>query len=169
MIGSWLQFRHSALLRRKLLLEPTRCFGKTSILAQREQKTPGFYDQEKMPKELVSGAPKEMSTQRMVKIYKEAKPATQSSNHNGTRWKLDWNVLGKGNRWEDHLIGYQASADYMQGTIMQFDTKESAIRFAEGQGWDYYVQEPNKRHFRRKEYAFNFVHSYGPLKHIRTK
>ncbi|KAM9889263.1 hypothetical protein OXX79_012268 [Metschnikowia pulcherrima] len=52
---------------------------------------------------------------------------------------------------------------------MKFDTKESAIRFAEGQGWSFYVQEPKVRHFRKKEYAMNFAHSSGPLKHIRTK
>ena len=52
---------------------------------------------------------------------------------------------------------------------MKFDTKDAAIRFAEGQGWSFYVQEPKKRHFRKKEYAMNFAHSSGPLKHIRTK
>ncbi|ODV79446.1 uncharacterized protein CANTADRAFT_51512 [Suhomyces tanzawaensis NRRL Y-17324] len=120
-------------------------------------------------KEIVSGAPKDLVTSRVVRIYKESKPATQSSNHNGHHWKLDWDVLGKGNRWENDLMGYQGSADYMQGTIMKFDTKEAAIRFAQGQGWDHYVQEPNKKHFRKKEYANNFLHSPGPLKHIRTK
>lgn len=28
-------------------------------------------------------------------------------------WKLDWDVLGKGHRWENDLIGYQSSSDYM--------------------------------------------------------
>lgn len=119
--------------------------------------------------EIVSGAPKELVTSRTVRIYKESKPATQSGRHNRKFWKLDWDVLGKENRWENDLIGYQSSADYMQGTIMKFDTKEAAIRFAEGQGWTYYVKEPKERHFRKKEYAMNFFHSAGPLKHIRTK
>lgn len=120
-------------------------------------------------KEIISGAPKELTTDRVVRIFKEAKPATQSGHHNGAYWKLDWDVLGKSNRWENDLMGYQGSADYMQGTIMKFDTKEAAINFAEGQGWSYYLQEPKKRHFRKKEYAMNFQHSAGPLKHIRTK
>ncbi|KAK6199574.1 ETC complex I subunit conserved region-domain-containing protein [Scheffersomyces amazonensis] len=120
-------------------------------------------------KEIVSGAPKDLVTSRVVRIYQEAKAATQSGHHNGTRWKLDWDVLGKGNRWENDLIGFQGSSDYMQGTIMQFDTKEAAIKFAQNQGWDHYIQEPKKRHFRKKDYSANFYHSSGPLKHIRTK
>lgn len=117
----------------------------------------------------MSGAPSDLVTKRVVRIYKEAKPATQSSHHNGDHWKLDWDVLGSGNRWENDLIGYQGTADYMQGTIMKFDNKEAAIKFAQGQGWDHYVQEPKKKHFRKKEYAANFYHVAGPLKHIRTK
>lgn len=121
------------------------------------------------PIEIISGAPAELSTSRVVRIYRQSQPATQSSNHNGTFWLLDWDVSGKGYRWENDLMGYQGSSDYMQGTIMKFDTKEAAIRFAKGQGWDHYIQEPKNRHFRKKEYATNFYHSEGPLKHIRTK
>lgn len=124
---------------------------------------------EEVKKELISGAPKEMTTSRVVRIFKEAKPATQSGHHNGTFWKLDWDVLTSGNRWENDLMGYQGSADALQGTILKFDTRESAVRFAEGQGWSYYVQEPKVRHFRKKEYANNFLHSETKLKHIRTK
>lgn len=121
------------------------------------------------PNEIVSGAPQELATSRVVRIYRQAKPSTQSSNQNGKFWLLDWDVLAKGNRWENDLMGYQGSADYMQGTIMKFDTKDAAIKFAQGQGWDHYIQEPKERHFRKKEYATNFLHSSGPLKLIRTK
>ncbi|WLF77623.1 ndufs4 NADH dehydrogenase Fe-S protein subunit [Lodderomyces elongisporus] len=142
-----------------------RSFASSSIIRQSELVKPI----DSSGKEIVSGAPKDLVTSRVVRIYQEAKPATQSGHHNGDHWKLDWDVLGKGNRWENDLIGYQGSSDYMQGTIMKFDTKEAAIRFAENQGWDHYIQEPKKRHFRKKEYSANFYHSAGPLKHIRTK
>ncbi|KAM9900916.1 hypothetical protein OXX79_004839, partial [Metschnikowia pulcherrima] len=96
---------------------PLRQFSITSALKQQ----PAIYDEAQYkPNEIVSGAPKEMSTERVVRIFKEAKPATQSGHHNGKYWKLDWDVLGKGNRWENDLMGYQGSADYMQGTIMKF-------------------------------------------------
>lgn len=145
-----------------------RWFSATSVLMQ-VSKLPSTSISSETPKEIVSGAPRELVTSRVVRIYKESKPATQSSNHNGDHWKLDWDILGAGNRWENDLIGYQGSADYMQGTIMKFDTKEAAINFAQGQGWDHYVQEPKKKRFVKKEYADNFFHSAGPLKHIRTK
>lgn len=152
-----------------LRVVPRTGFRALSTSSVRLQK-PVPYDASKITSnEVVSGAPVELVTNRVVRISKEAKPATQSGRHQGKFWKLDWDVLGKGNRWENDLIGYQSSADYMQGTIMKFDTKEAAIRFAQGQGWDFYVQEPKERHFRKKEYAMNFYHSAGPLKHIRTK
>ncbi|KAG7820190.1 hypothetical protein KL928_001627 [Ogataea angusta] len=120
-------------------------------------------------KQIISGAPAELAANRMVRIYKESKAATQSSANNSKYWKIDWDVLPRGNRWENDLIGYQSSSDYMQGTRLSFETKESAISFANNQGWDYFIQEPKKRKFKKKEYAANFFHSSGPLKHIRTK
>ncbi|GMM34989.1 hypothetical protein DASC09_023140 [Saccharomycopsis crataegensis] len=125
--------------------------------------------QQELPKEIISGAPKELVTERQVRIYQEAKSAMQSAHNNGKFWRIDWDVLGKGNRWENDLMGYQGSSDYMQAWAVKFDTLESAIRFAKGQGWTYYVQEPKHRHIRKKEYSDNFFYSKGPLKHIRTK
>lgn len=154
------------MLTRNIVRASTRQLSSFTALRQKDV---AFGDVPVKQNELVSGAPKEMTTSRVVRIYQEAKPATQSGHHNGHFWKLDWDVLGGAHRWENDLIGYQSSGDYMQGTIMKFDTKEAAIRFAEGQGWSYYVKEPKERHFRKKEYAMNFFHSPGPLKHIRTK
>lgn len=152
----------------KTTLNGCRGFSRSTIALQKAG-TPQVYDRGQQRYEIISGAPSEMSTSRVVRIFKESKPATQSSNHNGKMWKMDWDLLGKEHRWEDHLIGYQSSGDYMQGTQLKFDTKESAIKFAQSQGWDHYVQEPNVKHFRRKDYSANFYHSAGPLKHIRTK
>ena len=66
-------------------------------------------------------------------------------------------------------MGWQSSADAMQGTHVNFRAKEDAIRFAEKQGYEYYVQEPNSRAINPKAYANNFLHSPKKLKHIRTK
>ncbi|QPG76029.1 hypothetical protein FOA43_003415 [Brettanomyces nanus] len=122
-------------------------------------------------KEIVSGAPSELaaSDNRVVRIYKEAQYATQSSARNSFFWKLEFDILPKGNRWENDLIGYQGTTDYVQATRLDFITKEDAVRFAEGQGWDYYVQHPKEKKFKVKQYANNFVHCKGPLKIIRTK
>lgn len=150
------------------LFRGTRSLSAAARTLQNAQ-PPQVYDRGQQRYEIISGAPSEMTSARVVRIFKEAKPATQSSNNNGKMWKMDWDMLGKEHRWEDHTMGYQASGDYMQGTVMKFDTKEAAIKFAQSQGWDHYVQEPNVKHFRKKDYSANFYHSAGPLKHIRTK
>jgi NADH dehydrogenase (ubiquinone) Fe-S protein 4 len=102
-------------------------------------------------------------------IHQPAKPATQSGKWNGSKWRMDWDVLGKGHRWENNLMGWQSSGDFMQGTHMTFKSKEDAVAFAEKQGYEYFVQEPNERKFVPKAYANNFLYSPKKLKHIRTK
>lgn len=66
-------------------------------------------------------------------------------------------------------MGWQSSADFTQGTHLNFKSKEDAIRFAQKQGYEYFVQEPNERSFIPKAYANNFVHIPKKLKVIRTK
>ena len=57
----------------------------------------------------------------------------------------------------------------MQGTHLNFKTKEAAIEFADKQGYEYFVQEPNERRIIPKAYANNFMHSPKKLKIVRTK
>ena len=66
-------------------------------------------------------------------------------------------------------MGWQSSADYMQGTHLNFNNKEDAIHFAQKQGYEYFVQEPNERRIVPKAYANNFMHSPKHLKKIPTK
>lgn len=57
----------------------------------------------------------------------------------------------------------------MQGERIGFKSKEDAIRFANKQGYEYFVQEPNERPIIPKAYANQFVHSPKKLKLVRTK
>ena len=66
-------------------------------------------------------------------------------------------------------MGWQSSADYMQGTRLDFNTKEDAINFANKQGYEYFVQEPNKRKTTPKAYANLFTHQPKKLKIVLTK
>ena len=66
-------------------------------------------------------------------------------------------------------MGWQSSADFMQGTHLNFLSKEDAIRFADKQGYEYFVQEPNERRIIPKAYANQFAHIPKKIKHIRTK
>ncbi|CAG9946758.1 unnamed protein product [Clonostachys rosea f. rosea IK726] len=121
-----------------------------------------------LPAAVISGAPRELQA-RTVRIYKESKAATQSGTWRGEDWRMDWDILSKGHRWENPLMGWQSSADFMQGTHLNFKSKEDAIRFANKQGYEYFVQEPNSRKITPKAYANNFLYSNRKLKHIRTK
>jgi len=82
---------------------------------------------------------------------------------------MDWDPLPKGHRWENPLMGWQSSGDHMQGHRLHFKSKEDAINFANKQGYEYFVQEPNQRKFVPKAYANNFLHVPKKLKIIRTK
>ncbi|KAK7715076.1 ndufs4 NADH dehydrogenase Fe-S protein subunit [Diaporthe eres] len=128
----------------------------------------GSEESEILPAAISSGAPMELQA-RTVRIYKQVKPATQSGDWQSKKWRMDWDVLPKGHRWENPLMGWQSSGDYMQGTHLNFKSKEDAVHFAEKQGYEYFVQEPNERKITPKAYANNFLYSPGKLKHIRTK
>ena len=105
----------------------------------------------------------------LLRISKPTKSATQSGDWHSHHWRMDWDVLGKGHRWENPLMGWQSSADAMQGTHLNFKSKEDAINFANKQGYEYYVQEPNERKIIPKAYANQFLHSPKKLKQVRTK
>ncbi|KAI1466982.1 ETC complex I subunit conserved region-domain-containing protein [Daldinia caldariorum] len=128
----------------------------------------GSEDHGFLPAAVLSGAPIELQA-RTVRIYQPSKPATQSGNWGSHRWRMEWDVLAKGHRWENPLMGWQSSADFMQGTRLEFKSKEDAIAFAEKQGYEYFVQEPNTRAFTPKAYANNFLYAPKKLKHIRAK
>ncbi|KAK9770891.1 putative NADH dehydrogenase [ubiquinone] iron-sulfur protein 4, mitochondrial [Seiridium cardinale] len=128
----------------------------------------GSEDTNVLPAAVLSGAPIELQA-RTVRIFKPAKPATQSGNWHSHHWRMDWDVLAKGHRWENPLMGWQSSGDFMQGTHLNFKSKEDAISFAEKQGYEYFVQEPKERAFTPKAYANNFLYSPSKLKHVRTK
>ena len=108
-------------------------------------------------------------TNLYTSIYRPAKTATQSGNWHSHQWRMDWDVLSKGHRWENPLMGWQSSGDFMQGTHLNFASKEDAVNFANKQGYEYFVQEPNERRIIPKAYASQFVHSPGKLKQVRTK
>ncbi|KAF5360774.1 hypothetical protein D9756_004692 [Leucocoprinus leucothites] len=118
--------------------------------------------------DVISGAPNELR-HRSVRIYQPTRNTMQSGAGKTERWRLDFDILQGGNRWENPLMGYASSADYMQGTRLSFRSKEDAIHFAEKQGWDYFVQpEPTKR-IPPKNYAENFVYKPHKLRIMRTK
>ena len=58
----------------------------------------------------------------------------QSGGAKMERWRIDFDILPGSSRWENPLMGYASSADYVQGVRMSFRSKEDAAHFAEKQG-----------------------------------
>lgn len=84
--------------------------------------------------DVVSDAPPELA-QRPVRIFRPNKSATTSGKAGTATWRVDWDILQGSGRWENPLMGWASSADYMQGTSLKFKNKEDAIHFCEKQGW----------------------------------
>ncbi|KAF8798978.1 hypothetical protein BYT27DRAFT_7121886 [Phlegmacium glaucopus] len=118
--------------------------------------------------DVISGAPGELR-HRGVRIYQPTRNTMQSGSGKTERWRIDFDILLGGGRWENPLMGYASSADYMQGTRMSFRSKEDAIHFAEKQGWDYFVQPPATKRIPPKNYAENYVYKPHNLRIMRTK
>ncbi|KAF9046607.1 ETC complex I subunit conserved region-domain-containing protein [Panaeolus papilionaceus] len=106
---------------------------------------------------------------RAVRIYQATRNTMQSGSGKSERWRLDWDILPGAGRWENPLMGYASSADYVQGTRITFKSKEDAVHFAEKQGWDYYVQQPTVKRIPPKNYAENYVYKPHTLRIMRTK
>ncbi|PFH54094.1 hypothetical protein AMATHDRAFT_186907 [Amanita thiersii Skay4041] len=118
--------------------------------------------------DVISGAPSELR-HRPVRIYQPSRNTMQSGSGKSERWRIDFDILQGGGRWENPLMGWASSADYMQGTRISFRSKEDAIHFAEKQGWDYYVQPPVAKRIPPKNYSENFLYRPGKLRIVRTK
>ncbi|KAF8957246.1 ETC complex I subunit conserved region-domain-containing protein [Flammula alnicola] len=118
--------------------------------------------------DVISGAPGELR-HRSVRIYQPTRNTMQSGSGKTERWRIDFDTLPGGGRWENPLMGYASSADYMQGTRISFRSKEDAVHFAEKQGWDYFVQAPASKRIPPKNYAENYVYKPHTLRIMRTK
>ncbi|KAF8555734.1 Ndufs4, NADH dehydrogenase Fe-S protein 4 [Imleria badia] len=118
--------------------------------------------------DVVSGAPAELR-HRAVRIYQPTRNTMQSGSGKSERWRIDWDILQGAGRWENPLMGWASSADYMQGTRISFKSKEDAIHFAEKQGWDYYVQPETVKRIPPKNYSENYVYNPHKLRIMRTK
>jgi len=93
----------------------------------------------------------------------------QSGGAKGEGWRIDFDILQGGGRWENQLMGWASSADYNQALRMGFRTKEDAIHFAEKQGWDYYVQPETVKRVPPKNYSENYAFRPKPLRIMHTK
>ncbi|KAF5369486.1 hypothetical protein D9758_002758 [Tetrapyrgos nigripes] len=121
-----------------------------------------------MTADVVSGAPSDLR-HRQVRIFQPTRNTMQSGGAKTEKWRIDFDILQGGGRWENPLMGWASSADYMQGTRITFRSKEDAIHFAEKQGWDYYVQPSGAKRIPPKNYAENYLYRSDKLRLMKTK
>ncbi|VDP27110.1 unnamed protein product [Schistosoma margrebowiei] len=101
----------------------------------------------------VNGVPKEHQSERRVRIFIPAKPATQSGIHGTRLWRIEFDNR---ERWENPLMGWASSGDPLSTTVVEFETSEAAEEFCKRQGWPCYVESPNILKMNVKSYGSNF-------------
>lgn len=91
----------------------------------------------------------------VARIYRPAKPATQSGWAKTRRWVLEMEPRSR--REPDPLCGWLGSDDTDQQVQLHFPTKQAAVAYARRQGIEYRLYEPHERIVRPKAYADNFI------------
>jgi len=89
-----------------------------------------------------------------ARIYRPARSAMQSGKGNTGAWLLEYEPEIP--RSAEPLMGWTASADMKQQLRLYFDSKESAVAYAERNGIAYEVAPEPPARMQKKAYADNF-------------
>ena len=89
-----------------------------------------------------------------ARIYKPAKNAMQQGNARTKLWLLEYEPESA--KAPDPLMGWTSSDDMRQQVVLEFDTSEEAVAYAEKNGIAYQVFEPHTPKPRPKSYSDNF-------------
>jgi hypothetical protein len=90
----------------------------------------------------------------LARILRPAKTAMSSGTARTKCWILEFEQATP--RRADPLMGWISAEDTLNQVRMSFDTLEEAQAFAQKQGLDYSIEEPNTRTLKPKAYADNF-------------
>ena len=92
-----------------------------------------------------------------ARIYKPARPATQSGPARHRSWVLDYTPEQP--RGVDPLMGWTSSADMNSQVRLHFDTREAAEAYAREHGLDFVSLDPRRRrpNLRPRGYGENFA------------
>lgn len=92
-----------------------------------------------------------------ARIYKPSKTAMQSGTAKAQNWVLEY--MPASAREVDPLMGWTSSADTQSQVRLQFDSLEAAKEYAEEQGLEVTVQNPQtrKQNIRTRGYGENFA------------
>ena len=103
----------------------------------------------------MSGEPEEQR-QRKVTIYKPTRSAMTSATNKTKAWVMGWD---KQSMWHNTCMGWNSGSDPKSGVKLRFDELDEAVNFAERNGWEYEILEPQQRRSfdGEKDYKYNFL------------
>ena len=90
----------------------------------------------------------------VARIYRPAKTAMQSGQARTQVWVLEFEPEQP--RTVDPLMGWTSTTDMSGEVLLEFDSREAAIAYAERNGIAYTVAEATPRKHLKKSYAENF-------------
>ncbi len=90
----------------------------------------------------------------LARIYRPARTAMQSGKALTKRWVLEFEPETP--RELDPLMGWTSSNDMRSQVLMEFDSSEEAVAFAEKHAIPYQVFEPHAGRPKSKSYSDNF-------------
>ncbi|XP_055339864.1 NADH dehydrogenase [ubiquinone] iron-sulfur protein 4, mitochondrial-like [Paramacrobiotus metropolitanus] len=111
-----------------------------------------------------NGVPKEHVHGRLVRIFVPARNAMQSGTANTHLWRAEFDTR---ERWENPLMGWASTGDPLSNMVINFNSKDEAIKFCEKNGWKYFVEEPYEWTMKPKSYGANF--SWNKKTRVSTK
>ena len=89
-----------------------------------------------------------------ARIYRPAKNAMQSGKARTKQWLLEYEPESR--RTPDPLMGWTSSNDMRQQILLEFDTSEEAVAYADKNGIPYQLFEPHVPTQKSKSYSENF-------------
>ena len=89
-----------------------------------------------------------------IKIYKPSKSSMQSGQANTKKWLAEY--ISDTEQVKDTLMGWNSSLDTKSQIKVFFDTKEQAIKWAQKNNYQYFVEDRKIRTIKPKSYASNF-------------
>jgi hypothetical protein len=91
----------------------------------------------------------------IARIYRPAKTAMQSGKAKTRDWRLEF--APESARKSDPLMGWTQSSDMNGQVVLEFDSRDEAITYAQAHGLAFQVSEPKTPKRIIKAYADNFA------------
>ena len=91
---------------------------------------------------------------KRAKIYIPAKTALQSGKGKIKNWILKFKTK---DTKTNPLMGWESGEDTLKEVILEFSSKEKAIKYAKSNNIDYEIVKPQNSEFIIKSYADNFL------------